>query len=191
MRFSLPPLHSLRALIPALLLAAALLLSGNLAAQTPAVEFLGQKFEKKFEGGNPQNASRFVEFGLPPEPIKQWTKMVSYRHFPKSEPDTKKAATVLGQLVKQRDKDARLAIITNDKTQEAIIDFLIGQGETMEFNVFKYTKAPGGGLVATQYAIRFKLGEMDGGELKKIRTAAVNEMAKFDQSKAFAYFGLK
>ncbi len=160
-------------------------------AETPAVDFLGQRFEKKFEGGEPNNASKFVEFGLPPEPIKQWTRLVAYRHYPRLNIDTRTAAINHGKLVKGRDKDARLAIITNEKTNETIIDFLMGEKDLIEFNVIKYTKAPGGGMISTQYAVRFQLGEMSAEELVKIRKAAIGEMAKFDQKKAFEYFGLK
>jgi hypothetical protein len=166
-----------------------LALSAPAAAQT--AEFLGQKFEKKFEGGNPANASRFVEFGLPPEDIKQWTRMVSYRVFPKMEQNAVKAVNIVARLLMERDKGARYSVIQNEKTREAMIDFLTGAGETMEFNVFKYTPAPGGGMAATQYALRFRLGEMTPEEMKKIRSAAVSEMAKYDQKQVFEYFGLK
>jgi hypothetical protein len=156
--------------LPALILT--LMLISPAAAQAPAVEFLGQKFEKKYEGGEPNNASKFVEFGLPPEDIKKWTRLVAYRHYPRLNLDTRTAAVNHGKLVKNRDKDARMEIITNDKTGEAIIDFLMGENDLIEFNVIKYTKAPGGGLVSTQFAVRFRLGEMQAEELVKIRTAA-------------------
>lgn len=162
------------------------------AAQTPAVEFLGQKFEKKFEGGDPKDGSKFTEFGLPPEPIKEWTRLVTYRHYPKREADAVKSAHALARNVMARDKGARHAVIANEKTKEAIVDFLTTvKDDEMEFDVFKFTLAPGGGLVATQYAYRFKLPNMTVEEMKKIRTAAIAEMAKYDQKKNFEHFGLK
>lgn len=171
----------------------ALLLGLALAAPASAqtAEFLGQKFEKKHEAGEPKGKPRLVEFGLAPEDIKQWTRLVAYRHYPHLKADTRQAAINHGQQVKARDKDARMEIITNDKTGEAIIDFLMGEKDLIEFNVIKYTKAPGGGLVSTQYAVRFRLGEMQAEELVKIRKAARGEMAKYDQKKVFGYFGLK
>lgn len=175
--------------LPALLLGLAWSVSAG--AQTASVEFLGQTFEKKHEAGEPKGKPRLVEFGLPAEDIKKWSRLVAYRHYPGLNPDTRQAAITHGQQVKARDKDARMEIITNDKTGEAIIDFLMGEQDLIEFNVVKYTKAPGGGLVSTQYAVRFRLGEMQAEELVQIRKAARGAMAKFDQQRVFDYFGLK
>lgn len=174
----------------ALFLTAAI--SAPALAQAPTTEFLGQKFEKKFEGGNPANASKFVEFAPPQEDIKQWTRLVSYRVFPKMEQDAVKAVNTIAKLLMERDKGARYSVVQNEKTKEAIIDFLTTvKDDVMEFNVFKYTPAPGGGMVATQYAMRFRIGSTTAEEMRKVRTAAVGEMAKYDQKKVFEYFRLK
>lgn len=166
-----------------------LVLATPAAGQT--VEFLGQKFEKKYETGEPKGKPRLVEFGLPSEDIGKWTRLVAYRHYPQPGADPRQAAINHGQQVKSRDKGARMQIITNDKSGEAIIDFLMGQQDLMEFNVIKYTKAPGGGLISTQFAVRFRLGEMQADELSQIRSAARGAMANFDQRQAFDYFGLQ
>ena len=80
-------------------------------------------------------------------------------------------------------------MISNPKTAEAMIDFLIPvpNSELMEFNVFKYTPA-GNELVALQFARRVKLGEIDADELREIRKNALDELARYEMQPA-AFFG--
>jgi hypothetical protein len=45
----------------------------------------------------------------------------------------------------------------------------------------RYTRAPDGrGLIALQYDERFKLGQVDGGDVKASRKRTIDAMAKFD-----------
>ena len=84
----------------------------------------------------------------------------------------------------------RARSITNAKTGEAIIDFLIPvpKSEQLEFNVFKYTPA-GNELVAFQFAQRVTLGEVDAEELSKIRQSVLKEIGSYDMAPVKAFFG--
>ena len=110
--------------------------------------------------------------------------------FPQGGSDATRAAVNLANLVRERYKGAKYKVITNPKTQEAIIDFLIPvpNSELMEFNVFKYAPA-GDALVALQFARRVKLGEIDAEELSAIRQRAIKEMAAYEMAPVRAYFG--
>lgn len=101
-----------------------------------------------------------------------------------------RAAANLANLIRERHKGAKYKVITNPKTSEAIIDFLIPvpNSELMEFNVFKYAPA-GNELVALQFARRVKLGEIDGADLSEIRQQALKEMAQYEMAPVKAFFG--
>ena len=65
-------------------------------------------------------------------------------------------------------------MIKNKDKGDAIIDFLTWapDSDVMEFNVFKYARAEyGPGLVALQYAQRFKLGDMSVEQFRALRAA--------------------
>jgi hypothetical protein len=52
----------------------------------------------------------------------------------------------------------------------------------------RYTRAPDGkGLIALQYDERFKLGQVDGDDVKALRKRAIDAMAKFDMSEVKAW----
>jgi len=167
-----------------------LLCSANFAAAEPAsFAFGGETFVKKFEvKGRSPNAQ--VEFGLAGEPIESWTKLVTLHAFTQNGNDAQRAAATLANLVRERYKGAPSRVVTNPKTAEAIIDFLIPvpNSELMEFNVFKYTPA-GNELVALQFARRVKLGEIDATALRAIRERAVNEIAQYDMAPVKAFLG--
>ena len=90
------------------------------------------------------------------------------------------AVKMVGKVVKETNKDANFAIIENEKTGEAIIDFLTWtpESDVMEFNVFKYARAADGkGLVAMQYAQHIKLGDIDVEGMRALRARTVDDMA--------------
>jgi hypothetical protein len=158
-------------------------------AETSAFDFGGEHFIKKFEVPNlAPNAQ--IEFGLENETLKGWTKLVTIYSFPQGGNNAGAAAARLANLVRERYKGAKYKVITNPKTSEAIIDFLIAvpNSELMEFNVLKYTPA-GNALVAMQFARRVKLGEIDAEELSDIRQRAIKEMAQYEMGPVKAYFG--
>jgi hypothetical protein len=158
-------------------------------AGVPAFDFGGEHFVKKFEA-KVRAPNQQIEFGLENETLEGWTRLVTLHSFPQGGNDAGAAATRLANLVQERYKGAKYKVITNPKTQEAIIDFLIPVPSTdlMEFNVFKYAPA-GNELVALQFARRVKLGEIDAEELSGIRQRAIKEMAAYEMAPVKAYFG--
>ncbi len=108
--------------------------------------------------------------------------------------DPLEAVETVGKVVKETNKDANYAIVTNDETGESIIDFLTWapESDVMEFNVFKYARsADGRGLVAMQYAQHIKLGEIDVEGMRALRKRAVDDMAAEDITQAQDYFAKK
>jgi len=158
-------------------------------ADTHLFKFGGEDFTQKFEvKSRAPNAQ--IEFGLPNEKLPAWTKLVTLHFFATSGNDAKRAAATLANLIRERHKGTKYAVITNQRTSEAIIDFLlpVPNTELMEFNVFKYSPA-GNELVALQFAQRVKLGEIDAEELSVIRQRALKEMGNYDMAPVKAFFG--
>jgi hypothetical protein len=156
------------------------------SADTPTFKFGGENFVRKFDASKAPNSQ--VEFGLADETIEAWTRLVTVHAFPNGGNDAMRAAANLANLIKQRYPGAKYKVISNPKTSEAIIDFLlpVPKREMMEFNVFKYTPTENG-LVALQFARRIKLGETDAEELSDIRQRAIREMADYEMGPVKAY----
>lgn len=175
---------------------AALLASFSLArADAPSVEFDGERYALNFEDqavlpdGKPGDG--IAEFTLPGETVQNWSKLFAYHSYPEMDDDPVAAVKVLGKIVKENNKDANYAIIENETTGEAIIDFLTWapESEVMEFNVFKYARAADGhGLIAMQYAQHIKLGEIDVEGMRALRERTVADMAATDFKQAQDYF---
>ncbi len=104
------------------------------------------------------------------------------------------AVQMVGKVVKETNKDANFAIVENEKTGEAIIDFLTWtpESDVMEFNVFKYARAANGkGLVAMQYAQHIKLGDIDVEGMRALRARSVDDMAARPLLRRRHYFARK
>ena len=178
---------------------AALLAFVSLArAETPTVEFGGEQYTLNFEDqavlpdGRPGEG--LAEFTLAGETVEDWSKLFAYHAYPEMGDDPVAAVKVLGKIVKETNKDANFAIIENETTGEAIIDFLTWapESDVMEFNVFKYARAANGkGLVAMQYAQHIKLGDLDVEGMRALRTRSVDDMAATDIAQAQSYFAHK
>jgi hypothetical protein len=141
------------------------------------------------EGGN-----SLVELVRDGDKIESWKKLVAFHRFPNSGDSPKDAALALAALLKQRDPATRFAIIENPKTREVIIDFLASEKGTdqVELNIFKYARHHSKkGLVAIQYAERFRLGEATGEGAKKSRQTAIDEAAAFDIEYADPYLATR
>jgi hypothetical protein len=96
--------------------------------------------------------------------------------------------------VKEVNKDANFALTEDPKTGEAIVDFLTWapDSDVMEFNVFKYARAANGaGLIALQYAQRFKADNLDVADFRALRQHSVEEMARTDVKPAREFFAEK
>ena len=178
---------------------AVLLASVSLArADTPAVVFGDDRYTLAFEDQatlpDGEAGDGIAEFTLPGESVDNWSKLFAFHGYPEMGNDPLAAVEAVGKVVKETNKDANYAIVTNDKTGEAIIDFLTWapESDVMEFNVFKYARAADGrGLVAMQYAQHIKLGEIDVEGMRALRQRTVDDMATEDITQAQDYFAKK
>jgi hypothetical protein len=178
------------------LIAVCLLAAAGLArADTPSIEFDGQRYRLDYQDeakqANGQRGNGLAEFTLQGENVDDWTKLFAFHVFPEAGNDPTLAAATLGKVVQQENPDANFALQENKEKGEAIIDFLTWEpgSDDMEFNVFKYARAEyGPGLVALQFAQRFKLGDMSVEEFRGLRDRAVKAMAMTDIAHARDYF---
>lgn len=129
---------------------------------------------------NENPGERVREFLPEGQKFSSWTKLASLREYPKLN-DPRAVAENLVRALRQQNPGAQSAIIQNPKTGEVIVDFVTWPADNafVEFNIFKYSRKEGGGLVAQQYALReyqdtaaFLKG------LKPVRTRLVELMAK-------------
>jgi hypothetical protein len=75
--------------------------------------------------------------------------------------------------------------------REAIVDFLLSPGvsDDVTLSCLRHTRAlDGKGLIALQYDERFKLGQVDGDDVKALRKRAIDAMAKFDMSEVKEWY---
>ncbi len=172
--------------------------SAALAADTPSVEFDGQRYSLGYEDQaalpDGQPGEGLAEFTLPGESVEDWSNLFAFHSYPEMGNDPAAAAEMVGKVVKETNKDANYAVVVNEKTGDAIIDFLTWapESDVMEFNVFRYARAADGrGLVAMQYAKHIKLGEIDVEGMRELRATSVANMADMDMAQAQAYFSGK
>ncbi len=164
-------------------------------ADTPTAEFNGQQYHLDYQDQaqqeNGQRGNGLAEFTLQGETVNDWTKLYSYYSFPESGDDPALMVEEVGKTVKQTNPDANYQTYVNKKGGDAIIDFLTWSpgSDILEFNVFKYARAEyGPGLVAVQYAQRFKYGDLDVEGIRALRARSVEEMAHVDIGQARSYF---
>ena len=141
--------------------AALLVVLGSIQAEAPsALEFGKVTFKKAFS--DKSEAGPFSEYLPAGQKLETWTKLMGYFVF--SDPQNPmEAATLLARVVKEQNPGAQANVITNDATGEAIVDFVTWPKDQafIEFNIWKYRKAPQGGLIALQYAERAYDGQTD------------------------------
>jgi hypothetical protein len=178
-------------------LSLALLLASVMGAQAQdlKVDFAGEiyhlDFNDRAKHPNGSAGDGVAEFTLEGETVNDWTKLFAYHIYPDVPADPALAAETLGKTVKENNKDANYSLTKGDKSGEAIVDFLTWApgSDVMEFNVFKYAKAGDGqGLVALQYAQRFKTKDIPVEEFRKLRERMVDEMSHTDAEPAREYF---
>ena len=144
------------------------------------LSFAGEQYQRAAEGG--KGGKRLVEFVRSRETLENWTKLVGIHEFPDSKLSPGEMVGQMVRTIKSQHPDARIRVSESPTTREVMIDFLVGtaRSEIVEFNVFKYSHHPSGaGLLALQFAQRFKLGEVTGSQLRDIRTRALEETAAF------------
>ena len=166
----------------ALLLALALVSSPALALDAlpgaKALTFGGTRLVQAADGRTQVETWR--EFVPPGEKLARWTKLASIREYP-SHADPKALAGELVRALKNRYPGAPFALIENQAAGEVIVDFVVWPDDRAftEFNVFRYGKRDGGGVVAQQYALR---AYGDAGDflrgLKAERPKLIDTMAK-------------
>jgi len=141
----------------ALLLAAALVAVPAFALDAfpgaRAVAFDGKRLAQAAQGGTP--VERWREFVPDGEAIARWTHLASIREYP-GHADPTTLATGLLQALKKQNPDAPSSFIRHPATGEVIVDFVTWPPDRAftEFNLFRYGKREGGGVVAQQYALR-------------------------------------
>lgn len=128
-----------------------------------------------------KNANGLLREYIPPgEKLDSWTKLAAFRLYPQLDNPATAAANLLRALKKQN-PGAKAAMIINPKTSDAIVDFITWPEDTSfaEFNVMKYSKFSGGGLVMQQYALRAYGDDVMPfmKNLKSLRTGLVDKMA--------------
>jgi hypothetical protein len=170
-----------------------IVLAANLVAgagdDLDPITFAGEDYKVAHKDAR-QGGNALVELVREGEKLETWRKLVAFHRFPNSGDSPKDAALALAALLKQRDPQTRFAIIENPKTREVIIDFLASDkgSDQVELNVFKYSRHHSKkGLVAIQFAERFRLGEASGEGVKKSRQTAIDEAAGFDIEYADPY----
>jgi hypothetical protein len=87
--------------------------------------------------------------------LESWTRLASIREYPNLN-DPKAVVANLIQALKQQNPQARSAVAENRESGEIVVDFVTWPPDEsfVEFNVFKYSRTEGGGLIAHQYALR-------------------------------------
>ncbi len=135
-------------------------------------------------------ADHIAEYVLPRETVDTWTSLVTFHAFPRSPPNAVQAATNLGNTLRSRDRGVEFNLVANPATSEALIDFLLAtpNSDVVEFNVFKYAPVGNTGLIAAQFARRFRAGSMTLDQLREMRRRAVAEMSRFDMAAVKTYF---
>jgi hypothetical protein len=123
------------------------------ALQQESVSFDGLTLVLASQHENPgESVKEYIPAG---EELRSWTKLASIREYPELN-DPKAVVANLIKALKQQNPKSQHAVIENPKTGEVVVDFVTWPADEsfVEFNVFKYGRREGGGLVAQQYALR-------------------------------------
>ena len=123
---------------------------------------------------------RLKEFLPDGQNLDTWTKLAALHEYPNVS-DPRAMAENVVRALKQQNPAAQSAMIQNPKTGEVILDFVTWPANTafVEFNIFRYSRKPGGGLIAQQYALReYKDQSEFLRNLKMLRPRLVELMAK-------------
>lgn len=102
-----------------------------------------------------ENDDSIQEFIPKGETLENWTKLAAIREQSELDDPATTAKGMAKDLRKQYPKSP-FKVMVNKKAGEAMIDFVVWpeDGSFAEFNVFRYAKRPGGGLLSQQYALR-------------------------------------
>jgi hypothetical protein len=159
------------ALLSFLALAAAAL------AEPASLSFGGDRFVEKYARSGPQAA--IIEFVPPDQTLDNWTSLVGFRGLWESKGTAADAAAALARVTGERYPASKPRILA--KGAEAMVVFVAAppNDDLVEFNVFKYGRAPDGrGIVSFQYARRFR--GLDPEDVRRLGQRWVSEAATFD-----------
>src|SRR5262249_9678018 len=147
------PMRTIRLIFVLLLTSILLHAQDRPAAGKPGVQFDGTTLW--FVSGNETASERLKEYLPEGQKLESWTKLASIREYPNLN-DPRAVAENLVRALKQQNPAAQSAMIQNPKTGEVIVDFVTWPSDTafVEFNIFRYSRNPRGGLIAQQYALR-------------------------------------
>lgn len=160
-----------------------LLLAPHLSyAQPLEIQFDGEPFIQKFSLRLPHD-DKLIEFVRNSESLENWSKLVGFRYqkLPGAENDPSKIAIGMAAILKARGMMS--AISKNDKTSEAIIDFITrGKSDVLEFNVFRYARSKGGdAVISLQLAYRFTdTSEQNVQNIIRLRNSWTKQAVEFD-----------
>ncbi|TAK91330.1 MAG: hypothetical protein EPO06_05060 [Burkholderiaceae bacterium] len=172
------------------LLVACLLAASIGHAQEAPIVLDGEQYTKRFVG-HPPNGDQLIELIREYEAFEHWTRLVAFRYqqMPALGNDPKNVVQAVNKTLLVTNPKARSKILLNEKTGEAIIDFLTWPPDEsfMEFNVFRYVKSRDGkAVVSLQLAYRFSDRSPESLErFSKLHAAWVNYAALFDMKRAY------
>lgn len=148
-------------------------------SQKPPVKFDGETLNFAYEQANGAGSS-VKEFIPEGENLEKWTKLAAFWTYPEVNDPQQLATGVLEEL-KKKNTDAQAHLNETNNADEAVIDFVVWSEDKsfVEFNVWKFRKADGGGVIGEQYSLRdYKNPEAFVKNLKSIRERLVKQMTQ-------------
>ena len=134
--------------------------SQNAIAEEASMRVDGDAFTVKFVG-KPPNGNKLVEYVRDSESFDRWTKLIGYRyeHRPELANDPIKYAHAIALSIKLANPKTNYQLLKNEKSAEAILDFLLVPSEKNDFfelNVFRYWRnKEGDAIYSVQLVQRF------------------------------------
>ena len=152
---------------------------GGNTAQKKTIEFDGNTLELAWQNRD-QRGDTIQEFVPAGQTLDSWTKLAAYYEYPGID-EAKELVSAIVKKLNERTPRGPAAILENEETGELILDFVVWPEDNsyVEFNIFKYSKRPEGGLVAQQYALRAYGNDAEEflKALRPIRERTIEEMA--------------
>jgi hypothetical protein len=126
---------------------------GDSTANKQHINFDGEKFLFAWEGAS--KTAKIKEFLPAGQNLDTWTRFVAINEYPHVNDPRDFAHNIVHALRKANPKTPA-QMQENSKTGEIVLDFVTWPEDLsfVEFNVFKFHKVPGGGIVGEQYAQR-------------------------------------
>ncbi len=127
--------------------------AANADAKKPRIVFDGETFIFAWDGAS--ETVKIKEFLPAGQNFDRWTKLVAINEYPNID-DPREFAQVMLNTLKQQNPKAGAQLQANDKTGEAVLDFVTWPEDKsyVEFDAFKFHRMEGGGIVGEQFAQR-------------------------------------